>query len=143
MELIHLEVESMAHNAIEDRVLERRPSGTTHSFRLTPTAYSLIETVPKKSKQHRGRSAWVSDAILYFGTSTSVAVSDAMGNLIFPNMAVASPEELHQELLKLQARVEFWVIRSGQFEKELKESKLSKASLAKRLWGGSLKFWKS
>lgn len=110
-------------NEIEDGILERRPSGATHSFRLTPGAYSIIESVPKKSKQHRGRSAWVSDAIIYFGTSTTVNVSSSMGNLIFPNMAVASPEHLHAELIKMQARVEWWVRRAGDFEKELNDWK--------------------
>lgn len=123
--------------AIEDGVIERRPSGATHSFRLTPAAYSMIESVPKKSKQHRGRSAWVSDAIIYFGTSTTVAVSSAMGNLIFPNMAVASPEQLHEELLKLQARVEFWVRRAGDFEKQLERNESWIKRIIKRR-GGSI-----
>lgn len=109
--------------AIEDGILERRPAGATHSFRLTPAAYSIIETVPKYGVQHRGRSAWVSDAIIYFGTSTTVNVSSSMGNLIFPNMAVASPEHLHEELLKLQARVEFWVRRAQDFEDEVDRMK--------------------
>ncbi|HIA01164.1 MAG TPA: hypothetical protein EYN66_04540 [Myxococcales bacterium] len=107
--------------AIEDGILERRPAGATHSFRLTPAAYSLIESIPKYSVQHRGRSAWVSDAIIYFGTSTTVTVSSAMGNLIFPNMAVASPEQLHEELLKLQARVEWWVRRCDDLSREIDE----------------------
>lgn len=114
---------SRVRSKIEDRVIERRPSGATHSFRLTPAAYSILEGVPKKSKMHPGRSAWVSNAIIYFGTSTSARVSAQMGNLIFPNMEVASPQELHEELLTMQARVEFWVRRSDEFEDELKEWK--------------------
>lgn len=113
----------MAHREFEDRVLERRPQGATHSFRLTPSAYSIIEGVPKKSKQHRGRSAWVSEAITYYGTSTSVAVSVQMGNLIFPNMELASPEELHEELIKTQARIEWWVKRSDEFQAEVEQLK--------------------
>jgi len=109
--------------AIKDGIVERRPAGATHSFRLTPAAYSLIESVPKHGVAHRGRSAWVSDAIIYFGTSTTVKVSDQMGNLIYPNMAVASPQQLHEELLKLQARVEFWVRRANDFEDEVERMK--------------------
>ena len=100
-------------------ITERRAEGATHSFRLSPSAYSIIETVPKYGVGHRGRSSWVSDAIIYFGTSTSVKVSSQMGNLIFPNMAVASPEKLHEELIKLQARVEWWVDRANRLEEEL------------------------
>jgi len=46
-----------------------------------------------------------------------------MGNVIFPNMAVASPEELHLLAKELQARVVFWVERSDAFEKELNKRK--------------------
>ena len=106
-----------------DGVIERRPTGATHSFRLTPGAYSIIEGVPKKSSVHRGRSAWVSEAILYYGTSTTVKVSSQMGNLIFPNMAVASPEELHKELVIIQARLEWWVARSNDFQEEVEQLK--------------------
>ena len=106
-----------------DQVIERRPAGATHSFRLTPSAYSIIEGVPKKSKTSPGRSAWVSQAIVFFGTSTSVSVAAQMGNLIFPNMEVASPEKLHAELIKTQARVEWWVKRSNDYQREVEELK--------------------
>jgi hypothetical protein len=108
---------------IKDGIIERRPQGATHSFRLTPSAYSILEGVPKKSKNTRGRSAWVSEAICFYGTSTTVKVASQMGNLIFPNMEVASPERLHEELIKTQARVEFWVKRSDAFQAEVEQLK--------------------
>ena len=116
-------------------VVERRPAGATHSFRLTPGAYSVIEGVPKKSKQSRGRSAWVSEAIQWYASSTSVAVSQQLGNLIFPNMELASPEELHGLCKELQQRVTFWVERSNGFENELKEWKKQHKSWLKWVIG--------
>jgi len=103
-----------------DEMIIRRPSGATHSFRLTPAAYSIIEGVSKKSKLHNGRSAWVSDAICYYANSTTVAVHQTMGSMVYPNMPLASPERLHGELVTLQARVEWWVRKYNE-EKEAHE----------------------
>jgi len=96
-------------NLTGDTIRERRPTGATHSFRLTPAAYSIIEGVPKKNKANQGRSAWVSDAIIYYATSTTKTVTVAMMPVVYPNMPVASPEKLHAELIKLNARCEWWV----------------------------------
>ena len=116
----------------EDEILFRRPQGATHSFRLTPAAYSIIEGVPKKSKLSQGRSAWVSDAIIFYGTSTTVSVLAQMGPLIYPNMPVASPEKLHEECIKLQARVEWWVKKYYEAQEEIE--RLNKKSPIRRFF---------
>ena len=95
----------------EDEIIVRRAAGATHSFRLTPGAYSIIEGVPKKSKLHSGRSAWVSSAIIFYATSPTVNVVASMGSMVYPNMPVASPEKLHEECIKLAARCEWWVTK--------------------------------
>jgi len=38
-------------------------------------------------------------------------------------MAVASPEELHKELVIIQARLEWWVARSNDFQEEVEQLK--------------------
>lgn len=46
---------------------ERRSRGATHSFRLSPRACDHVETLSDgRSKYKKGKSAWVSEAIVWF-----------------------------------------------------------------------------
>ena len=50
-----------------DRV-DRRASGATHSFRLTPQANDIMNNHPaiRPNSKHNGKSAWASKAITWF-----------------------------------------------------------------------------
>lgn len=81
---------------------ERRGSGATHSFRLTPRASRIVDRInhPRRSG---GKSKKVSDAIEWFYSSptfTTEFTSDGerTGKLVRARAGAVSPEELVVQL---------------------------------------------
>lgn len=77
---------------------ERRGSGATHSFRLTPRASKIVDGIvhPRRSG---GKSKKVSDAIEWFFSSPTfttefTSTGERTGKLVRARAGVVSPEEL-------------------------------------------------
>jgi len=77
---------------------ERRGSGATHSFRLTPRASDIVDGI-RHPRRSGGKSKKVSDAIEWFFSSPTYTTEwsddgERTGKLVRSRAGVVSPEEL-------------------------------------------------
>ena len=108
---------------------ERRVSGATHSFRLTPRAANLIQDLPdgRSGKNVKSKSDHVSEAVTWWFTSPIYTLEKEMvpdeygiewsrptGRLIRGSHGQPVPYELLLRIEELEARLETQAIEMGQ-----------------------------
>lgn len=81
---------------------ERRGSGATHSFRLTPRASKIVDSI-QHPRRSGGKSKKVSDAIEWFFSSPTFTAEysddgERTGKLVRARAGVVSPEVLVVQL---------------------------------------------
>jgi hypothetical protein len=100
-------------------MVERRPSGATHSFRLQPRAATIMDEHPaiRPNSKYHNKSAWASQAIMWFFDSPLLQrerdpnTGDYTGKYIVSAQGQPQPIAL--------------VLRIQELEKELEEARLN------------------
>ena len=112
-----------------------RARGATHSFRLTAQACDYVENLGDgRSKWKKGKSRWVSDAIVWFFSSPVYAneyddQGERTGKLVRAGKGTPSPVMLVEEIERLRARCQ-----------ALEEEKVEKKAPPPTWWR---RFWRS
>jgi len=90
---------------------ERPPRGATHSFRLSPRACDYVENLGDgRSKWKKGKSQWVSEAIVWFFSSPIYGQEydengDRTGKLVRQGTGMPVPVAMFDEIERLEAEL--------------------------------------
>jgi len=91
---------------------ERSTRGATHSFRLSPRACDYVDNLADgRSKNKKGKSVWVSDAIVWFFSSPLYGFEydengDRTGKLVRQGAGSPVPVYLYDRVEALEAELE-------------------------------------
>ena len=110
---------------------ERRASGATHSFRLNMQAAAIVDNI-SYPRSLGGKSKRVSQAIIWFFT-TPVESKKISSMPIAGTIGVPTAKVLLDRNEELQERVEWWVKRCDEIQRQHDEEKAQK-SLRTRVW---------
>jgi hypothetical protein len=95
-------------------MVERRPSGATHSFRLQPRAASIMDNHPaiRANSKFHNKSRWASEAITWFFDSPLLQrerdpdTGDFTGKYILSAQGQPQPIALVQRIEELEKQIQ-------------------------------------
>jgi hypothetical protein len=98
----------------DNRIIDRRATGATHSFRLTPRANDIMNNHPAiiPNSKHKGKSAWASKAIEWFfkspvlGKERDQETGDFTGKYVLKTHGMPTPIDLMMEIEKLEQELQ-------------------------------------